>query len=472
MIGAVVTALLGVVLGCDAGGLGATPGGVQDMRLARESIENGRVPAPEAFVVEGMFSEHDLPLAGPTCNKPLCLRAAAGIAPDLDATPKGWVQIGMSSTISADNYERPPTSYVAVVDVSGSMGWAYGESGTPGELSRALLHAVSDELTAGDEIAVVTYGSSVRDALPFTRGDDQTAIDAVIEDLSSDGSTNMEAGLERAYALAREASGTDRTQILLFTDVQPNVGATSGSEFEQMAAEAATRGTGTTVFAMGLGVGQELLIAMSHLEGGNAYGILEDADIERVMDESFDFLADPIASDLEVSLEITSDGDLAGRDFGFPAADDSDEIGLEVKSVFLSRRRGALLLEVDGDLSDGFALTGTIAYEDRAGDAVTETLEVALDGLGLDDRGHSFEQPGVAKTTALALLVSGMREAAEQYRESPDVAAARMEIVLARAEADADALDDEGLRTEAALAASLLELMQGGASQDSFYGGF
>ncbi|MBI4510497.1 MAG: hypothetical protein HY698_12765 [Deltaproteobacteria bacterium] len=33
------------------GDFGATPGGVKDMRFARELVKNGKVPPPEAFLV-------------------------------------------------------------------------------------------------------------------------------------------------------------------------------------------------------------------------------------------------------------------------------------------------------------------------------------------------------------------------------------------------------------------------------------
>ena len=48
-----------------AGDFGATPGGAQDIALAREKIARGQVPEPEDFVAEGLYSEHDLPLQGP-----------------------------------------------------------------------------------------------------------------------------------------------------------------------------------------------------------------------------------------------------------------------------------------------------------------------------------------------------------------------------------------------------------------------
>ena len=102
-----VVLMVGCALSVPAGGLpggmasdfGATQGGVQDMGFARELIASGQVPPPEAFVVEGMFSEHELGLSGDPCERVLCLRTAVGVAPTLDATPSGWLQVGLSSTI-------------------------------------------------------------------------------------------------------------------------------------------------------------------------------------------------------------------------------------------------------------------------------------------------------------------------------------------------------------------------------------
>ena len=45
----------------------------------------------------------------------------------------------MSSTIDPETFQRPDLSVVAVVDVSGSMGWDYGARGNPAALVRSLL---------------------------------------------------------------------------------------------------------------------------------------------------------------------------------------------------------------------------------------------------------------------------------------------------------------------------------------------
>ena len=42
---------------------GVKAGGAQDIGYAREQIRSGVVPRPESFTVEGLYAEHDLPVA-------------------------------------------------------------------------------------------------------------------------------------------------------------------------------------------------------------------------------------------------------------------------------------------------------------------------------------------------------------------------------------------------------------------------
>lgn len=467
-----VAAAAGAITACSVAGLygvpgaGATPGGVQDMRLARDLIARGQVPPPEAFVVEGMFSEHDLPLAGAPCAQVLCLRAAAGVAPKHDGALRGFVQVGMSSGIDIDAWQPPPMTLVMTVDVSGSMGFEQGET-TPGEMSRALLRQIVERLRDQDRVAIVSYGTNTRVVLPLTSVAERARILAAVDGLTTDGSTNMEAGLRLAYQTAPvDEDGDGDVRLLLFTDTQPNVGATAPSEFEELVEDGAARGAGLTVFGMGVGVGQQLFAAMANFRGGNAFGVVQPEDVARVLDDSWPFLLSPIANDLELTLVPDGGAVLSGA-YGFPGGG----AALAVESVFLSKRRGALLVEVDG-LAPGFAAAGTLRYTVPGQAApVEEDLTVAHDGA-VDERGHGYQQPSVAKTVALALLVTGMREAAEQYQEShADVAVARMEAVAQRMAEDADAIDDAALDPEVALAQALLELLRAGAPQGSLYGG-
>ena len=93
-------------------------------------------------------------------------------------------------------------------------------------------------------IPALTSSRKVSTPLPPTAGDQQLAIQRAIDGLAEGGVTNMEAGLRRAYELGRaaRAAGRANVRIVLFTDTQPNVGATTPTQFAQLVTEGAASG--------------------------------------------------------------------------------------------------------------------------------------------------------------------------------------------------------------------------------------
>ncbi|MFT3773864.1 MAG: VWA domain-containing protein [Minicystis sp.] len=454
---------------------GATPGGVQDMKFARELIDQGVVPPPEAVLVEAMFSEHDLPLAGAPCAETLCLRGAVGAAPNRAGKPAAFAQVGMSSSIDPDKFVRPPVSFIATVDVSGSMGWGYGDNSTPGGIARVLLHQIVGELTENDRFALVTYGDAADTALDWTDGNDPD-IDQTIDDLHEDGSTNMEAGLKLAFEVADEeiAKGHE-VRVLLFTDTQPNVGASTSSEFEQIVGAAAQKGIGVSVLGLGLGMGADVLKGMSHLRGGNAFSLVSPDDVPGFMGDNWPWFTVPIAYDLHLKAMPTEALSFSAS-YGFPESASGPSAGLDVSTVFLSKRRGALLLELgkaqDAAITTGDGVSLSLSYNDPQGTSHQTTLTPAFDGAPLDARGVSIKQPGLARTVSLALFTTAVRASLEVYAADKEQAVVTLEAALARLTADAAATGDTDLDTEAKFWPKLLDLMKSGAAQSDLYGGF
>jgi Ca-activated chloride channel homolog len=471
-----VSLLLVLAIGCGGGGygggggFGATPGGVKDLSLARALIAAGKVPPADALLVEAMFAEHDLPIEGALCERTLCVRAAAGFAPDRDGLPRGYAQVGLSSAINPDTWQRPSTTFIFTVDVSGSMGW--GSETTPGELSRKLLHKLTDQLRPDDRVAIVTYGSDVNTPLGLTAGSNQSQIHDVIAGLSENGSTNMEAGMKRAYSIGTSAIGkTQQVRVVVFTDVQPNVGATTGAEFNTLVADAAADNVHTTVLALGTGIGPEVMRAMASLRGANAYSLAVTDNVDTFMADEYPWFTTPIAYSLRVNASLGNSWSIH-RGLGFPAASDGEQIGLKAETVFLSKRRGALLVELTSPDETPTGLTGEFAlqYLDANGEAVSDAAAFAYDGTALDDRGQWFAQHGVARTTALALLVDGMHEAAALYESDRTHALEVMHAANERFAGDAAILADDDLAVEVELAAALTKLMEQGAPQGTLYG--
>lgn len=474
---------LALLVGCGdlgsysgAGDFGATPGGVKDLHLARELIALGQIPPADALLVEAMFAEHDLGLAGAPCAQTLCVRAAAGFAEELDGTPRGWAQVGLSSSIDPATWERPSTTFVFTVDVSGSMGWGGGddEHPTPGRLSRLLLRELTAQLRPDDRVAIVTYGSSVSTPLGLTSGAQKDKALQVIAALSEDGSTNMEAGMKTAYSIGASARGsTDQVRVIVFTDVQPNVGATSASAFEGMVAEAADDDVHTSVIALGLGIGPEVMRSMASLRGANAFGLTRTTDIDTFMLDEYPWFTTPIAFDLRVNAALEHGWSIA-RGLGFPAASDAQQIGLKAETVFLSKKKGALLVALtppEGtETPESLAGSFSLAYTDPTGDNHSVTAPFGSTGAVLDNRGQWFEQHGAARTTALAVLTEAMHEAARVYGANPALSSEILHAASDRYTADAEALADADLAVEVELVRALTRLVDQHAPQGTLYG--
>lgn len=457
-----------------APGGGATPGGVQDLNAARGLVEQGMVPNPEAFLVEGMLSEHDFPLDGPPCAQVLCLGLGRGIAPDENALTSAWLQVGLSSNVDMENYVRPSLALIFTIDVSGSMGYDYGEV-QPLNIAKRLALSIAEQLGPNDEVALVTYGDTVTNVFSFKPGNDPV-IATSINALRANGGTYMEAGLRVAYAVAAEYAGSaDQLRVLLFTDEQPNIGNTAPGFFRELVSSGANQGIGISVFGLGLGLNSEVMNAMADLRGGNAFSLMNSAKVVEFMADNWPWLVSPIAYDLNIAVQST---DLAVTEaFGLPGYAGTETAQLRVSSVFLSKRKGALVLKMNpklaGSINAGTLASVDMSYVDVAGAVHSEQQTASYDGTALDARGVYMPQASVAKAVALSMLVKGMRHAAVEYAAtSKESGASLFGATLARFDADIAALNDPALNQESLFWAQLHTLMAAGAPQGNLYGGF
>lgn len=453
------------------GGFGANPGGVQDMRFARALVAAGKVPPKDAILVEGMYREHDFPLTGQPCSTVLCLRSAIGVAPDEAGAPRAWLQVGLSSTIDPDTYVRPSQTLVFAVDVSGSMSWDYPNETTNAAVALDLMRAFATRLGPQDRVAMITFSDEANDALSLRPANDP-AFASAIENLGGSGGTNIEAGLSRAFAIAAAAPAeTELVRVVLVTDAQPNIGATSPSAFEQIAAAGAAEGIGLSVFGTGLGLDASVFKSMSALRGGNAFTVMHEADVPVLMENSWPWMFSPIAHDLVLTTRPAA-GFVVRDAFGFPGEPNPAEMTLQVATVFLSKSRGALLVEISSDPEEALPSTSAsvrLDYTTLAGEPVHEELSSGYQGQPTDAEGRWFEQPSVAKATALALLVSRMADACDAYATDHAAAIAILEPARERFASDAAALGDPALPAELAFTDAMLDLMRNDAPQGSFY---
>lgn len=331
--------------------IGATPGGAQDINFFRMGAGRGQIPHPNTLTAEGLFSEHDLPLEAGGSGEALFRVETAATEARFEVLPevRYLAQLGFSSSLQAETWQRDPLNLVAVVDKSGSM------NGEPLALVRASLLSVLHQLRDGDQIGIVLYGDKAHVYLPPTKVGKKSRSDIArqIQAIESEGSTYLEAGLRLGYEVARasQAQFTGSTRVMLFTDERPNVGNTEATGFMGMAKTASRDGIGLTTIGVGVQFGAELATKISSVRGGNLFFFDNGETMKKTFTNDFDMMVTELAHEFSVRIEPAAGLRMAGV-FGVPGEMlrwDDRAIVMEVPTIFLSHRKGAIYFALAPD---------------------------------------------------------------------------------------------------------------------------
>ena len=406
-----------------AADVGITPGGSQDIGFARGLIADGQIPDQEYFPAEGLFSEHDLPLSGDPCEALLCPRTAATIHRPANGDDKVLVQLGFGTNVDPATFVRDSQDLVFLVDTSGSM------SGEKLELAKDGMLSMLDQLGERDRAALVEFGSRAKLLERARDMDDggKSRLRSAIEALETNGSTDMESGMRKAYdQLENDFDGGQR--LMIFSDAQPNTGLTAESDFVSLVRSKAEEGVGTTFFGIGNDLGTELADVISKVRGGSFHTLTSDSG-ERLFGDEFDYLVTPVAYDLEVRMSGVESARLGDEMFGAPV--DGDEVTFGASTLFLSSRQGGMGATFDlvPDAPMTFGAM-SISYVPVGEDTpVEQSVAVAWKGGAFEGEA---DDEGVYKMDALVYEYKALVAAAEACDGTIPVEDARAAVAHAR----------------------------------------
>ena len=212
----------------------------------RRFIQDGERPPVDAVRIEEMINYFPYDWGSVGRDHPFSVTTEVWDAP--------WkrehrlVRIGLHAR-SIDTEDLPPSNLVFLLDVSGSM---RPDNKLP--LLKKAFALLVDQLRPQDRVAIVVYAGAAGLVLPSTPGNKREKILAALDKLQAGGSTAGGAGLELAYATAFEHfmdGGNNR--IILATDGDFNVGASSDAEMVRLIEQERDGGTFLTVMGFGTG---------------------------------------------------------------------------------------------------------------------------------------------------------------------------------------------------------------------------
>lgn len=264
----------------------------------RRIIGQGNLPDKDAVRIEEMINYFQYDLSGPKNNDPVAIHTELSAAP--------WnpqhrlLKIGLKAkTIKTELL--PPSNLVFLIDVSGSM---EGSNRLP--LVQSSMKLLVDQLRDIDHVAIVTYAGQAGLKLASTPGNQKMKIKEAIETLSAGGSTAGGAGIKLAYEIARSnfiREGNNR--IVLATDGDFNVGASSDDDMEKLISKERQSGISLSVFGFGMGnikdSKMELLADKGH---GNYAYIDQISEARKAMVTEFGGTFFTVAKDVKIQVEF------------------------------------------------------------------------------------------------------------------------------------------------------------------------
>jgi len=199
--------------------------------------------------------------------------------------------------------DRRPMNLVFSLDTSGSM------EGEPMDRLKDSMRAIAGSLDRGDVVSAVTWSSDQvvpLDSHPVSGPDDPVLL-AMIDALSTDGGTDLEAGLTKAYSLAEANYGADRlNRVVLISDGGANAGITD----LDLIAQAAADSDGEGIYMVGVGVGDatgyrdDLMDAVTDAGKGAYLFVDTPSEADRAFGKHFVQTMDVAARNVQMELTM------------------------------------------------------------------------------------------------------------------------------------------------------------------------
>jgi len=213
----------------------------------------------------------------------------------LDEPQMLYLIVELETPVQARKTPAPPLNVCLVLDRSTSM------KGEKMDVVKSTAAQILRNLRPQDILSVVTFSDRAEVIVPAAYHQERTRLEARIQMIQPGGATEIYQGLEAgAKEIMRSLDSKRINHVILLTD-----GHTYGDEQQclALASKIAERGIGISAMGIGKDWNDVFLDILATRTGGSSAFISEPKDIERLLLEKFNALAQIYADD--VTLEYT-----------------------------------------------------------------------------------------------------------------------------------------------------------------------
>lgn len=277
----------------------------------RRYLDNGTLPPAGSVRIEEMVNYFKYDYPQPDNDVPFSVNTEISSCPW--NSQHQLIQIGLQGKEIATG-NLPLSNLVFLVDVSGSM-----EDYNKLPLVKASMNMLVDKLRENDRVAIVVYAGNAGLVLPATSGNSKTKIKEAIDNLEAGGSTAGGEGIRLAYKTAKEnfiKNGNNR--IILATDGDFNIGASSDDELVRMIEQERKSGVFLSVLGFGMGNYKDNKMQQLADKGNGNHSYIDNiSETKKVLVNEFGGTLFTIAKDVKIQVEFNPSKVLAYRLVGY-----------------------------------------------------------------------------------------------------------------------------------------------------------
>lgn len=264
----------------------------------RRFLNHGQKPPADAVRIEEMINYFNYEYPQPKGEDPFSVNRELASCPWNEKHQ--LVHIGLQGKkIPTDNL--PASNLVFLIDVSGSM-----QDANKLPLLKSAFKMLVEEMREQDRVAIVVYAGAAGLVLPSTPGSEKEKIIQALDRLSAGGSTAGGAGIKLAYEVALKNYKNDgNNRIILATDGDFNVGASSNEDMERLIEKKRDEGVFLTVVGFGMGNYKDDKMEILADKGNGNYAYIDNMqEARKVFVNEFGGTLFTIAKDVKLQIEF------------------------------------------------------------------------------------------------------------------------------------------------------------------------
>jgi Ca-activated chloride channel family protein len=264
----------------------------------RRFLSAGDLPPADAVRVEEFINYFRFDYPDPAGDQPLAISTELAACPWNSAHRLALIGLKARDLPKA---ETPPRNLVFLLDVSGSM-----RDPDKLPLVQTAMRMLTDTLRPQDRVAIVVYAGASGLVLPPTPGDRRGEIHRAIGNLQAGGSTNGAAGIQLAYATAREHFDPGSiNRVVLATDGDFNVGMTDDDDLLRLIEKERRSGVFLSVLGVGEGNLQDAMMELLADKGNGNYAYLDSVqEANKVLVREARSTLVTVAKDVKIQVEF------------------------------------------------------------------------------------------------------------------------------------------------------------------------